>query len=265
MTETELMLTQLHDCRRVDLYTASKKLTGAQQTILSHMQQRRRAGEPLQYILGTTDFMGLSFDVDERVLIPRPETELLVDWLLTQLSAERPQRLLDLGTGSGNIAITLATHLPAHTITAVDVSADALLVARANACRHHVDTQINFIKQDMTPFLQTQADLGNQFDFIISNPPYIPTALMGQLPLDVRHEPLLALDGGYDGGNFYRTIVATGMAVLNEQGFFVFEIGDEQQDLIEDIFNQYLERFQLNFLKDYTQTTRVVMAQLCKN
>jgi release factor glutamine methyltransferase len=264
MTEQEWMLTSLLECRRVDLYAGRKALTPAQERRYVSMQMRRQEGEPLQYILGHCDFMGIRIDVDARVLIPRPETEILVEIALAKAKSflsGRPLRVLDLGTGSGNIAITLAHYLKYTEVTAVDISSEALALARHNAGSQGVDRRIDFIESDMTLFLEGEASAGEWFDVIISNPPYIPTFQLGRLPRDVRQEPQIALDGGGGGLRFLRVLIAGAHRHLAENGWLLLEIGDGQREAVEEIFVQHPRYQNVRFHKDYVQTDRVVSAR----
>ena len=181
--------------------------------------ERRLRREPLQYILGETSFCGFLFHVDPRVLIPRPETELLCEWALDALSgADRP-KVLDLCCGSGCLGITLKLRLPAASVWASDLSADALAVARENASRLNAD--VCFVRSDLF------ADLtGESFDLIVSNPPYIPSAECGTLQPEVMREPLSALDGGNDGLALYRRICREAPHHLRPGGFLMMETGD---------------------------------------
>jgi len=264
MKEKELMLTSILDCRCVDLYLDDNELTPEQAHQLQDMQRRRMNGEPLQYVLGHCDFMGTKLCVDRRVLIPRPETEILVDLVIREFSLcqKKPIKILDLGTGSGNIAIVLAKNVMDCHVTTVDVSADALEVAQLNAKMNGVEKKIEFIHQDMISFLaKSQESLNagyNLFDLIISNPPYIQTVDLHQLPLDVQQEPRLALDGGEDGLDFYRAIIAYGPHHLNKGGVLMMEMGDEQKDDLEEIIRQYAYYQEINFYKDYVGVDRIV-------
>ncbi len=260
MTEKELMLTSILDCRRTDLYVDAPTLTRRQEGRLAEMQQRRQGGEPLQYILNECEFMGLSLAVDPRVLIPRPETELLVEKVIEKAKGitRRPLEICDIGTGSGNIAISLAKYVEDSFVTAVDVSRDALLLAQQNAQRHGVDHKIKFIHEDMMTFLSSEKP---SYDVIVSNPPYIPADQMNRLPLDVQKEPWMALDGGPGGMDYYRMIIAKGAQHLKHGGFLILEIGDGQRAEIEALFQQNPEYSGFNFFKDYRGTDRIVVLE----
>ncbi|MBM7561287.1 peptide chain release factor N(5)-glutamine methyltransferase [Fusibacter tunisiensis] len=188
--------------------------------------RRRLEGEPLQYILGTQAFMGLTFVVTHSVLIPRPETEVLVAWVIDQIKPS--DTVLDVGTGSGAIAISIAKKSPVQKVYAVDISEKALEVARLNADRLEVSSQIEFYQGDLLEPIEEKT-----FDLIVSNPPYIPEKdaeiLMREV---VAHEPGLALFGGVDGLDFYRRLIPEALKCLKPGGLLVFEAGHDQSDQI---------------------------------
>ena len=184
---------------------------------------RRAGGEPVSYIIGRREFWSLEFIVTPAVLTPRPETELLVETVVKVLMAKSAPRILDLGTGSGAIAVALAKEIRGAEIVATDISADALEVARANARRHGVEERISFLAGDL---FAPVADMTGAFDLIVSNPPYIRCDDFVSLPRDVRDfEPRIALDGGADGLDFYRRIAREAPRHLTAGGFVAIEIG----------------------------------------
>ena len=190
------------------------------------MLKRRLAGEPIQYITGETEFYGLSFRVTSAVLIPRPETEHLVEAVLS-LAADFPApRIVDIGTGSGAIAVALAHKLPQAIVTAIDLFTDALAVARENAVRNSVS--IRFLQGDLLA-----AVAGESFDFIVSNPPYVPDSDRESLSVEVRdYEPAQALFAGDDGLDVYRRLIPQAFAALAPGGYLALEIGYGQQDSV---------------------------------
>lgn len=263
MNEHEQILTSILDCRRVDLVVDQKPLTQNQQKQYDQMINRFVGGEPLQYIIGHTDFMGCKICVDRRALIPRPETEILVDTCLRKIKEliKSPTiRILELGTGSGNIAISLAKNLVNAHIVTVDVSRDALDLAVCNAFENNVRDKIEFIHGDMAVYLKKYDSF--KFDVIISNPPYIATHLLKDLPRDVREEPPVALDGGKDGLQFYRAIIRHGFNRLNSGGFMIFEIGDNQEPAVKSIIEEAKKYHDIKFFQDYMQINRIVFAKL---
>lgn len=258
MTERELLLTAVRKCERIDLYVDPRPLTPQEHSAYEGMCRRYQSGEPLQYILGECDFLGHKIAVSPKVLIPRPETEILVDTIIAKLqnNISRPCRILDLGTGSGNIAIALAKTFDSCHVTAIDISLDAIAVAKQNAAANGVASRIDFVCADM---LSWKTD--EYFDCIVSNPPYIKTSELDSLPPDVRQEPRLALDGGVDGLNFYRAILAHAHHYLKPGGFLFLEIGDGQAPLIQTLAKEYPFYKNLCFYPDYTKTERIVSLQ----
>lgn len=212
--------------------------------------ERRRAREPMQYILGETQFMGLTFHVEPGVLIPRQDTEILCEAALCRL--REGARVLDIGTGSGALAVSLKALCPGCDVTAVDVSDAALAIARENAGRNGV--QVRFLKSDCFGALS-----GERFDMIVSNPPYISREEMQQLMPEVRQEPELALFGGEDGLDFYRRIAKEALAHLKVGGWLLFEIGWKQREAVQALLMAHIgEPFAL---EDYGHNWRVVGAQ----
>lgn len=199
-------------------------LTEPQRTAVQHLMQRRASGEPVAYLTGEKEFHGLTLQVTPAVLIPRPDTETLVDWALARLQAGPPEpRVLDLGTGSGAIALALKHRHPAAMVTAVDASDDALQVASSNARRLGLD--VRFLLGDWW------SSVGNgTFDLVVSNPPYIATG-DEHLPA-LSHEPLLALTSGADGLDALRTIVSGAPAHLSRGAWLLLEHGYDQADAV---------------------------------
>ena len=228
-----------------------RELTEEQRAAFGQLCDRRAAREPLQYILGETEFMGLTFHVEPGVLIPRADTEILVEKALELM---RPGAcVLDIGTGSGAIAISLAKLGKSARVTAVDVSDKALEIARKNAESNGVN--VEFIKSDCFSALN-----GRKYDMIVSNPPYISDDEMRGLMPEVKLEPELALFGGADGLDFYRRISREAPGYLNEGGWLLFEIGWLQKDAVSALVQTEIgEPFAL---RDYGQNWRVVGAQL---
>lgn len=223
----ELLLAHLLKKRRLDLYLEFERpLDDALLTTLREMVKRRTDGEPLQYITGEAEFCGLGFAVDRRVLIPRPETELLVEVALERLAGRAGLKVADLCTGSGCVAVALAKGLPADAeVYATDVSANALAVAEENARRHKVEKKTRFLRGDLLDALHNSLTV----DAITSNPPYIASGELAKLPKEVREfEPVQALVAGEDGLNFYRRILRDARRFLLPGGFIGLELGDGQ-------------------------------------
>ena len=251
MIESELLFTHVLDCDRVSLYlNKDTHLTSKQANFISSSLKRRMRGEPLQYILGKTEFMGLDFKVNKNVLIPRPETEILVEAALKYVKGKK---ILDLGTGSGCIAVSIAKKLPAGEITAVDISKDALELAKENAKLNGV--KIRFLRANFFKGLSAK------YDLIISNPPYVPCGQIRSLQPELQYEPLVALDGGSDGLASYRKIIKEAPDYLKDSGILIMEMGFNQRKYIEDIFKE-TEYFDIiEIIKDYNNIDRIIVAK----
>jgi release factor glutamine methyltransferase len=219
----------------------------------------------VQYITGAQEFWSLEFAVDPRVLIPRPETELVVETVLrliapvSSLQSPVSSRILDIGTGSGCIAIALATELPAAEIWATDISADALTIATVNAQRHTVHQRIHFLHGSL---FAPVAHQGHKFELIVSNPPYITRGDLLTLQPEVRDwEPRHALDGGEDGLDFYRHLLDEAPRYLSTNGWFVLEIGDGQDAALMPVLKEHKGFADSFCVPDYAGRGRVVAAQ----
>ncbi len=262
MTEDELMLTSVLKCSRHELYSKESVLTKDQQAHLDKMKQEKLKGEPVQYVIGSTEFYGSEFDIDKRALIPRPETEILVDLLVAKAkeTIKKELRVLDIGTGSGVIAISIAKNIIGARVDAIDVSSDAISLAKDNAAKNFVEQKIFFYEKDVFTFLKEAYINGEKYDIIVSNPPYIKTSDLDSLPDEVKREPVLALDGGADGLRFYREIIKSSRDLLNDNGMLFFEIGDGQRAGIDEIFSRNEGFKDITFEKDYVGTERIVFA-----
>lgn len=227
--EAEWLLCDALDLDRVGLYlNFDKPLSDAELTTFRQMVARRAKREPLQHILGTQEFMGLEFKVSPAVLIPRHDTETLLQEALRV--APNAARALDIGTGSGCVAISLAKNLPEATVVSVDILAAALELAAQNGALNgvQVDFRLGSIFEPVA---------GERFDLIVSNPPYIPTADLAGLEPEVRDfEPRTALDGGADGLDFYRQIIALTPEHLTARGWLLVEIGIGQGEQVKELF-----------------------------
>lgn len=226
----------------------------ADQEVYLALLEQRASGVPLQYILGETEFMSLKFFVDESVLIPRQETELLVEFAIGQMKNHKMPKILDLCTGSGCIAISLAKYLPGSDVYGADISMDALNVAVKNEELHGVN--VKFYQEDVrSPFMQFW-----DLDAVVSNPPYIPTNVIPTLQREVKdREPISALDGGADGLNFYRSISPLAYSYLKPGGLIAFEIGWDQSVGVSEILHKNgFENVQT--IKDYSGLDRIVWA-----
>jgi len=260
MSEDEIILTHILKCRTIDLVIDKPVLSADQQRQFEEHKSRRASGEPLQYILGTCDFMGLELAVNQAVLVPRPETEQLVDAALKYFKGGW---VLELGTGSGNIAIAVARFIPQSQIVSVDISGQALEVARANARSHGVDDRIEFIQDDFCRLLRGEADSlqrNSPYDLIISNPPYIPTAQLAALPRDVQQEPHAALDGGVDGLDFYRIIIKYTPYLLRSGACLMMEFGDGQAEVIKKLVEDQNAFSRIEIIQDLAGRDRIIVS-----
>jgi len=222
MNEAELILSETLRCKRADLYLNRNRRLGHEAgKLVAGILKRRYRGEPVYYILGRDEFMGFEFRLTPDCLIPRSETEFLVEAVVSYAkhSAYGPF-ILDIGTGSGCIAISIARMLPQAVIIATDISDAALAVAKDNARRLGVEGKVSFVRCDLFPPAPC-----NKFDFIVTNPPYIPAKDIDGLSPEVRSEPRVALDGGYDGLHFYRRIIKRANEYLRPAGTLVMEAG----------------------------------------
>jgi len=259
----ELLLARVIGLARMQLYLNFERALSTNETdALRELVKRRGQREPLQHILGSTSFCGFEISVNRRVLIPRPETELLAEqgWkYLNQLDTAGEQSLnaLDLGTGSGCLAITLAAKCPTLRVCATDISPEAIAVARENASNNGVGERIQFLESD--GFAAMEPDM--QFNLIISNPPYIPSAEIDTLSPEVRdYDPRRALDGGLDGLDLFRRLAREAAAFLKPGGKLMFEFGDGEAEAIRGILEE--QKWIVEAMtEDYTGRLRMLVAR----
>ncbi|MEZ6062859.1 MAG: peptide chain release factor N(5)-glutamine methyltransferase [Planctomycetaceae bacterium] len=227
--EAELLLACARNCQRIRLYTDFESpLTDDERSRMRSFVQRRAKREPLAYITGHREFYGRDFAVGPGVLVPRPETEALIDVCLEHIPVDQPSRLVEIGFGSGCIAVTLAKQRPQCSVTATDVSDDALKFATANVQHHQVMDRVRLLSGSL--FAPITADGGEAgFDGIVSNPPYIPDdELAGLQPEVSEHEPAVALAAGADGLDVVRPLIATAPSVLKPGGWIALEVDPSQ-------------------------------------
>lgn len=254
--DAEILLCAVLKCERITLYVHfDQPLSEEELTEYRGYVARRAQQEPLAYILGEKAFMKHSFKVNPAVLVPRPETELLVESVAKAAAGAGAASLLDLGTGSGAIIVSLLELLPEAVGTAVDISAAALAVAGENAEAIGVSSRLTLVESDLFAGLPA----GQTFDIIVSNPPYIPAADIAGLDADVQREPRGALDGGSDGLDFYRRIAAGCGTWLKPDGMLAFEVGIGQAQQVAGLCRQAgLTVTALR--KDYAEIERMVFA-----
>lgn len=225
-----------------------------EENLFNKIVEEKLSGKPLAHIIGEAEFMGRLFSVGPTVLIPRPETEELVEEAIKNLPGVQPSRILDLCSGSGCIAISLAFMFPAAEVIGGDISAQALEVARKNASNMNLVKRVKFIQSDLFENIE------GEFDFIISNPPYIPTDIIETLSPEVRNEPRLALDGGPDGLDIIRKIIANACAHLKAGGLLALEIGCAQSEKVLKFFKG--EEWETPFsAKDFAGIERFIFAR----
>ncbi len=257
----ELLLAGILKLKRLELYLQFERiLTPDELSRYRSYIQRRVKFEPVQYILEEQDFMGLTFSVSPEVLIPRPETELLVETVLSEIKQRNPDslKIVDIGTGSGSIAISLAHWYPRAEIIAVDNSEKAIQVAKENA-RKIGTPNVSFFLLDVES--DSLESLGTA-DIIVSNPPYISQSHYENLHPQVRnYEPVQALLGGQDGLDFYRKLLLRLPEILNQGGWIFMEIGFDQQNEIEKLLIRQKYK-NISFIKDYQNINRIMKAQL---
>ncbi len=229
--DAEVLLAFLLGQKRIYLYVHfDQPLTADELAKYKEMVKRRTAGEPVAYICGEKEFMGLAFKVTPAVLVPQPDTETLVEAAMDRLKGKDAPRVADVCTGSGAIALALAHYLLEASLAATDISAEAIEIAKRNAENLSLSERAEFFEGDLLAPLA-----GKTFDAIVSNPPYIPSGEIAGLPREVRAEPRLALDGGADGLDFYRRLVGESAALLNDGGFLAVECGDTQAGAIVEM------------------------------
>ena len=252
-----LMQYILNKPRQYLLVYDDKILTLRQEVDYFKLIKKMRNGVPLQHITHIQEFMKMNFYVDEDVLIPRPDTEVLVEEVIKIAKKINAKKILDLCTGSGAIAVSLAKYIKDSEITAVDISDKALRIAKKNAIDNEVENQITFIESNLFDKVRKE-----KFDIIVSNPPYIKKDIIKTLNTEVQKEPIIALDGGYDGLDFYRKIISKGYEYLKFNGYICLEIGyDQKIDVIELIENEekYVETY---CKKDLYGNDRVIVTKL---
>ncbi len=255
--DTELLLRFVLECRREELLANPlREITAEQSERFNRLVDERVAGRPIQYIVGTQQFWGLELSVSPDVLIPRPETEHLVESALDSLWLNRAFSVVDVGTGSGAIAIAIAKERPLAQVLALDISAAALAIARANAERHNVADRIEFREADLLSGVDAAS-----CEMIVSNPPYVAESERASLAVEVReHEPAVALFSGATGYEVYERLLPQAMRALKPQGWLLIEIGYGQQATIRDMLEQ--NRYSaIRFVADLQGIPRVAIAQ----
>lgn len=261
--DAECLLAAALGCDRAALYGWRGEVPARAASHFAALLDRRAAREPVAYLTGVREFWSLPLRVTPAVLIPRPETETLVETVLGCLAdrARGPLMLADVGTGSGAIAIALAIELPEARLVAVDVSAEALAVAEENARRFRVERRVTFLQGDWTAPLFA-AQLAGALDVLVANPPYIPTLDLATLDPEVsRFEPPLALDGGPDGLTFHRELAAHAPRLLRPGGWLAVEVGAGQGDAVRSLLASAPDLGVHPVVRDLARRDRVCLAR----
>ena len=239
---------------RMDLYLEFERpLNDTELVPLRDLVKRRAQGEPLQHLLGTVEFCGHTFAIDKRAMVPRPETEQLVELLKAETGKRKPERILDVGTGSGVIALSLAKQFPEADVVAVDISDDALVLARENAVRLGLE-RVRFQKSDLLE------NLSERFDLIVANLPYISMQDRHLLAREVLHDPGVALFGGSSGDELVRKLIEETPSHLEPGGLLALEIGLGQAEGLSDVLRQK-NYHDIESKRDYSGITRFLLAR----
>jgi release factor glutamine methyltransferase len=258
--DAEVLLAQSVGCKRIDLYGLrhGEVATPDVRQKYRELIRRRLEGCPVAYLVGRKEFYGLELKVSSAVLIPRPDTEHVVIECLARAKMKVSPRILDLGTGSGNLPIAIVKHHSSVQVTTVDVSADALQIAKENAAKHGVAERIRFLQGDLYAPLQSD----EQFEFIVSNPPYITDEDMAKLPIGVRnYEPHQALRGGPGGFVVFDRLIAESTKRLVSGGYLIVEIGSPQEKPARDRLAAIAELTLLPTVFDFSGHPRVLVAE----
>ena len=259
--DSELLLAHLLNLKRIDLYLNPDQILNEEEWYgFKRLTMRRAKREPISYLTGHKEFWSLDFIVTGDVLVPRPETELLVEEALKIFRTNRLSTdcclILEIGTGSGAVAVSLAKELPGVSVIATDYSFDALRIAKKNAEKCQVIKNVNFLAGDIFGPFKNDRDLS---DMVISNPPYIPDHVIQNLPPEVRDfEPVMALDGGKDGLDLYRRIIPQAARYLKKDGYLLLEIGENQEKKVTRMVRETGCFTQCSIIRDLGGNNRVV-------
>lgn len=260
--QSELIVSHVLNLPRLQLYlNFDKQVSEKDAALIRDLVIQRGKRIPLQYILGYTEFFGINIKIDRRALIPRPETEILVETSLDIIKDIHSPVVLDFGTGSGCISIAIATKRDDTRIVAIDTSKEAIELATENAAGSNTSGRIQFLLSD--GFAEIPKDL--KFDLIVSNPPYIPSEEIPSLQPEITgHEPVIALDGGKDGLKFYRYLAENAGNFLKEDRFMALELGCGQAGLVSEILTKNKWEV-LKIIRDYNKIERVIVAKHLKD
>ena len=267
LLDAQILLMFLLDVDKIYLYThGAEEVTEEIAEEFMKLIKLRASRYPLQYIIGSQEFMGLDFKVREGVLVPRPDTEVLVEKIIEIVNdgyfdGKDNINIVDIGTGSGAITLSLAHYIKNSSLYSVDISPIALEVAKENASVHLLEDRVKFLKGNMLEPLYAE-NLQGKVDILVSNPPYIATSVIEKLQIEVStYEPKLALDGGADGLDFYRQIVNAANDFLSERGILAFEIGYDQGEDVCNLLHQSGNFKHVELFTDLSGMDRVVIGQ----
>ena len=252
-----LMQYILNRPREYILVHDDKQLTLRQNVDYFKLIKKLIEGVPLQHITHQQEFMKLMFYVDENVLIPRSDTEILVEEVIKLAKSINAKKILDLCTGSGAIAVSLAKYIEGSQITATDISRKALSIAKLNATNNDVEDRITFVSSDLFQNISEE-----KYDIVVSNPPYIKRKVIKTLDEEVKREPIIALDGGNDGLDFYKKIIGNAYQYLKYKGYLCLEIGYDQKDEVIDLINKEEKYIDTYSKKDLFDNDRIVITKL---
>ena len=255
-TNAELLLADILHCKRLDLYLMyNKPLSEPELNKYREYLKRRSVFEPLQYITGKVEFYGLEFTITPSVLIPRPETEILVEEVIASLKTNKEINILDIGSGCGNIGIAIAANLPNVNVTGIDISEESIAIANENTNKHNLQNRINFRCLDI---LNTTAEQLSNYDIVVSNPPYVSKMDYVNLQKEIKnYEPEIAVTDVSDGYSFYNSITPLARKILNKPGKLFFELGQGQSKQVKKILeeNGFEE---ISIIQDYGKIDRVI-------
>ena len=252
----EILLADILKCKRLELYLMyDRPLTEKELTEYREYLKRRSTFEPAQYIIGTVEFYGLEFNVSPAVLIPRPETEILVETVIDSVNEEDELQIMDIGSGSGNISIAIAVNLPNASVTGIEISESAIAVAKENLKRYDCNKRVSFLNYDI---LSVNKDELSDFDIIVSNPPYVSKEDYGKVQKEIlNYEPNIAVTDFQDGFKFYRKIFSQTEQILKPNGKIFLEIAQGQSQKINEIMKE--NNFKgISIVQDYQKIDRVI-------
>lgn len=270
--DAEVLLAHVLEIERLEIYlNFDSRVTEKDLSAYKKLIERKVRREPVAFIVGYKEFMGLKFFLNKDVLIPRPETEILVEKVIEKVRNIGKSRnygyrrdnsltIVDLCTGSGNIAISLARNIASCKIYATDISKGAIQVARKNAKFHNVEGRVEFLLGDLfSPLEKLNSNLA--VDFVVSNPPYVKSRDLVLLSPEIKKEPLSALEGGNEGLNFYHRIIPEASKYLVDGGYLIMEIGDYQGKAVMNLIKKEKQFYPPQLVKDYAGLDRVIVAQ----